>query len=291
MYKLFMEFENPTKAFVGAKKSIQGFSVAGDLGFVLYHTGILAVYDLVSRDPKPIGVCKLGSYNAGDPDKRYINHANDAMFGAIMDGEEFPLLYVTAGNSGECDEKGYIAYCAVEQIRRENGIFTSETVQRIYYKNDGIEETGFHTPGWGWPASLVNVEGGYYYMFSAKYRTKKEFYQPDNVYTVTKFALPDPKAGDVTLTPRDILSQFDLPFDIFITQGGTLKDGRIYYMFGFGTEEYPDAMRVIDLDSEAYLLSEDLSNTLFACEEVECCAFYEGRLLINTQAGKLYERF
>ena len=193
-------------------------------------------------------------------------------------------------------EKDLVDNLRVQLQKLNHYTFTDAEWERFFgeniaNKNDGIEETDFHTPGWGWPASLVDVEGGYYYMFSAKYRTKKEFYQPDNVYTVTKFALPDPKAGDVTLTPRDILSQFDLPFDIFITQGGTLKDGRIYYMFGFGTEEYPDAMRVIDLGAEAYLLSEDLSQAPFSDEEVECCAFYRGRLLVNTQAGKLYERF
>lgn len=47
----FMDFENPTERFCGERRSVQGFSVWGDWGFVLYHTGICAVYDLVSRDP------------------------------------------------------------------------------------------------------------------------------------------------------------------------------------------------------------------------------------------------
>ena len=290
MYKLFMEFENPTPQFVGERRSIQGFAVHGDTAFVLFHTGVCAAYDLVSRDSAPIGVFKLGSYNDGDPDKRYANHANDAMFGPTVEGEEFPLLYVTAGNSGESDERGYIGYCAVEQIRRTENGFCAQTVSRIYYKNDGIECTPYQAPGWGWPASLVDVEGGYYYMLSAKYRTKKEFYREDQVYIVTKFALPDPKAGDVTLYPRDIIDQFELPFDIFITQGGTLKDGKIWYLFGFGREEYPDALRVIDLERKSYYLSEDLSTSPFGEVEVECCAFLGERLLINTQDGKIYER-
>jgi hypothetical protein len=290
MYKLFMEFENPTPQFVGERRSIQGFAIHGDTAFVLFHTGVCAAYDLVSRDSSPLGVFKLGSYNDGDPDKRYINHANDAMFGPTVEGEEFPLLYVTAGNSGESDERGYIGYCAVEQIRRTENGFCAQTVSRIYYKNDGIECTPYQAPGWGWPASLVDVEGGYYYMLSAKYRTKKEFYREDQVYIVTKFALPDPQAGDVTLYPRDIIDQFELPFDIFITQGGTLKDGKIWYLFGFGREEYPDALRVIDLERKSYYLSEDLSTSPFGDVEVECCAFYKDKLLINTQDGKIYER-
>jgi hypothetical protein len=74
-------------------------------------------------------------------------------------------------------------------------------------------------------------------MLSARDRTKREFSRPDNYYIVTKFRLPDPTAGDITLFPSDILDQFTLPFDIFITQGGTLKDGKIWYLFGFGREE------------------------------------------------------
>lgn len=290
MYKLFMEFENPTEKLSQKRQSVQGFAVYGDLGFVLFHTGICAVYDLVSRNKSPIGVFPLASYNDGTPDKRYVNHANDAMFGEKLEGEALPLLYVTTGNSGESDENGYIAYCAVEQIRQKNGRFCSELVQSIYYKNDGIEKTQYQTPGWGWPASLVDVEGGWYYMFSARDRTRKEFSRPDNVYIVTKFPLPDPQKGDVTLTPKDIAAQFTLPFNVFITQGGTVQNGKMWYMFGFGREEYPNALRVIDLKEQKYELCEELSQTPFANEEVECCAFYGDKLLINTQKNKIYER-
>ena len=290
MYELFMKIENPTEAFVGKRRSVQGFAIHGETGFVLFHTGVCAAYDLATRDSKPMGVFRLGSYNEGDPDKRYVNHANDAMFGNTLPGEEFPLLYVTAGNSGEADARGFIGYCAVEQIRKKDGVYSAETVQRIYYKNDGVEKTPYQAPGWGWPASLVDVAGGWYYMFSARYRTKKEFYKPDNVYIVTKFRLPEPGAGDVTLYPSDIVDQFELPFDVFITQGGTIKNGMLYYMFGFGREEYPDAMRVVDLDKRAWALREDLSTAPFADEEVECCAFYGNDLLINTQKENIFKK-
>ena len=290
MYKLFMEFENPTEAMVGVRRSVQGFAIHEKLAFVLYHTGICGVYDLEAVNPKPVGVFKLGSFNDGDPDKRYANHANDAVFGPKLDGEAFPLLYVTAGNSGEEDEKGFLSYCAVEQIRRTETGFAAETVQRIYYKNEGIENTPFHAPGWGWPGSLVDRDGGFYYLFGSKYRSKIQFTKPDNVYTLTKFRLPDPKEGDVTLTPNDILDQFDLPCNVLHTQGGTVKDGVIWYMFGAGKEIHPNAMNVIDLTKKEYVLCEDLSDSPFCAEEVECCAFFGERLLVNTQKQRLFER-
>lgn len=290
MYQLFMSFENPTEAFSGKKQTVQGFAVYGDEGFILYHTGVCAVYDLRARDSAPRAVFRLGSYNEGTPDNRYTNHANDAMFGAVRAGEQYPLLYVTAGNSGDCDEKGYIAYCAVEQIRQREGVFTSETVQRIYYRDDGAEQTSFCSPGWGWPASLVDVEGGWYYMLSARYRTKRSLYRPDNAYIVTKFRLPAPDVPEIFLTPADIVDQFALPFEAFFTQGGTVRDGKIYYMFGCGNEDHPNRMNVIDLAKKDYALCEDLSGESFHAEEVECCAFYGDRLLINAQGGHIYER-
>ena len=105
MYKLYMEFENPTVEMFGKRRSVQGMAIHGNTAFVLFHSGVAGAYDLVSRDPKPVGVFKLGSYCKNEEDKRYDNHANDAMFGATMLGEDFPLMYVTAGNSGDADEK------------------------------------------------------------------------------------------------------------------------------------------------------------------------------------------
>lgn len=285
-----MDFENPTEEFIGKRQAVQGFAIYEGTGFVLYHTGVCAAYNLDTKESKPMGVFKLGSYNDGYPDKRYANHANDAMFGDMIEGEDFPLMYVTAGNSGESDEKGYIGYCAVEQVRLKSGAYTSETVQKIYYKNDGIENTTYQTPGWGWPASLVDTKGRWYYMLSARYRTRRDSAITDNVYIITKFRLPDPKSGDVTLYPRDIVDQYELPFNVFFTQGGTIYDNKIYYTYGCGTEAHPNELRVIDLEKKEYILCEDLTDTPFGDDEVECCGFYNGRLLLNTQNAKLYER-
>ncbi|MBQ4139959.1 MAG: hypothetical protein IJD70_01350 [Clostridia bacterium] len=290
MYKLYMEFENPTAEMFGKRRSVQGMAIHGDTAFVLYHSGVAGAYDLVSRDPKPVGIFKLGSYCKDEEDKRYDNHANDAMFGATMPGEDFPLMYVTAGNSGDADEKGWLAYCAVEQIRLRDDVYSAETVQRIYYKPTEKDGEKFEIPGWGWPASLVDVKNGFFYLHSARYRTKREMYRPDNEYIVTKFRLPDPAEGDVTFTADDILDQFFLPFNAFATQGGTIYDDKLYYSFGFGREDTPDALNVIDLKEKKYALCEDLSTAPFFDQEVECVGFYKGRMLINTQKCKIYER-
>ena len=283
-----MEVDNPTAGLVGSRQSVQGFTVAGDYAVVLYHTGICALYDLCTRQSDPAAVGYLGSYNTGTPDSRYTNHANDVVCGETLPGETFPLMYVTAGNSGEEDRNGFIAYCAVEQLRLESGTLSAKTVQRIYYKHN--DTTTWMAPGWGWPAFLPDAENGWLYLLSARYRTRRNAARPDNVYIVTKFRLPAPTAGNVTLTPADIEDQFELPFNVFFTQGGTVKNGRIWYTFGCGNEDHPNALRGIDPEKKEFFTQEDLSATPFGDDEVECCAFWGERMLLNTQSGKLYER-
>ena len=292
--ELFMEFENPTEAFIGVRRSVQGFSVWGDWGFVLFHSGICAVYDMVSRDPKPIEVFKLASYDDGEADKRYANHANDMMFGGT-DASGAPLMYITAGNSGEADEKGWIAYCAVEAVditRDADGKphFSSRLVQRIYYKNEGTEGTPWQSPGWGWPASLADVANGRFYLHSARYRTTKDFvhlYNQNN-YIVTAFPLPKIGEGyeEVTLTGADIIDQFEYPYDILATQGGTIYEDKLYYTFGFGKVGTPVGMRIVDLKEKRLIARTDFSFTPFGKIEIECVCFYQGKLLINTQSNK-----
>lgn len=283
----YMDLINPTEEFCGKRRSVQGFAIYQKYGIVLFHTGICALYDLETKNPEPLDVIKLASYNDGTPDTRYVNHANDAMFaGTLPDGR--PLLYISAGNSGEQDENGYIACCEVEAVSiapDETGKIriSTQAVQTVYYKNDGIEDSPYQTPGWGWPASLVDIEKGYYYLFSSRYRTKIEFMDKydENNYILTRFALPDINKRTVTLTPADIKAQFELPFDVLFTQGGTLKDGIIYYSFGCGKPHYPDAIRVIDANEGKVIDRIDLSNGIFADEEIECCAFMGNRLLAN----------
>lgn len=120
-------------------------------------------------------------------------------------------------------------------------------------------------------------------MFSSRYRTKIEFMDKydQNNYILTRFPLPNISQRRVTLTPADILDQYELPFDVLFTQGGTLKDGIIYYSFGCGKADYPDAIRVIDANAGRLIDRIDLSDCIFADEEIECCAFYGDRLLAN----------
>lgn len=284
--ELFMNFEKPVA------KAVQGFAVSGDYGFVLFHTGYCGVYDLLGRSVSPIDCFKLGSYAEDEPDKRYANHANQAMFGTKYPDTDapFPYLFVTIGNSGDEDENGYIARCAVERIsvqRGENLRFSSKTVHTISYKNDGIENTEWLSPCWGWPAFSVDTENDRLYILSAKYRTRRETCDPrDNYYVITAFDLPEftEDGGLTVLTPDDIIDQFTCEFDVYFTQGGMFSGGYLYHTFGCG-ESYPDELRVYDVKEKKCVCRLDMSNSILGKEEIECCAYYRGVLLCNTNRG------
>ncbi|MBQ8231778.1 MAG: hypothetical protein IJZ34_07625 [Lachnospiraceae bacterium] len=285
---LYMKFEK-------VLPSAQGMSIWNDRAFILYDTGGCGVYDLTSRNPQAIASFQLGSYNPGVPSKDYKNHANSCMFSNIhIDGNPIPLLYVTIGSGIGKDEDGFYYRCAVENITCDvlpdgKEVYHSKVLQVITYQPDGIEDVPFEAPCWGCPSFLIDSEGGYLYIFSARYRTTRGNV-PDgenNRYIITKFQLPEVDK-DVQLTPKDILDQFTVESDVLFTQGGTLYNNRIYYTFGLPKHDYPIRIMVFDLQEKRLLAQVDNMDEAFGFEEIECCEFYQGKLLCNTNSGSIF---
>lgn len=290
---LFARFEK-------SQRSQQGMAIWGDYAFLLYHGGHCDVMDLRTR--KVAAAFHPESYT-GDAQEPLTNHANMAVFRHDPQQQgAFPLLYITAGNAGGMDENGYCGHCAVEQIQMRqtpNGpVFTSQVVQRIYFndstfkKQEGRRYEGLAYEGvcWGWPAFFPDAERDRLYLFSSRFRTDGSFRHLDaeNAYIVTSFRLPNPSNPKAVLTPKDIMDQFAVEYDVEITQGGTLYDNKIIYTFGFGREGYPNKLRVIDLDKREIVKKVDLSKSIFRTEEIEAVDIYKGKLLCNTNSGGIF---
>ena len=281
--------------------SAQGMGIWEDRAYILYDTGVCAVHDLKTKSTTPLAQFPLGSYNNGTPSREYLNHANSCMFSGIhYQGNPIPLLYVTIGTGIGYDADGYYYRCAVENIVEETAPdgsprFTAQTIQTISYCPEGIEETPFEAPCWGCPAFFVDSEKQLLYLFSARYRTKREHVPADgiNTYIITTFRLPDlsvksPEAPLIHLTPQDILDQFTAESEVLFTQGGTLLHDKIYYTFGCPAIGYPLAMLVFDLEKRCICAQMGHMDEAFAQEEIECCAPYDGQLLCNTCDGSIY---
>lgn len=273
-------------------KSAQGMAIWEDRAFILYDGGVCAVYDLHTRDPKPLARFPLGSHNEGIPTRDYRNHANSCMFSRVhRNGNPIPLLYVTIGTGTGCDADGYYYRCAVEDIRElPDGTYTAETVQTITYHPEGDIPGPFEAPCWGCPCMMPDNDTGALYMFSARYRTKAGCVPEGerNAYIVTQFPLPAPEAGGlIRLGPGDILDQFTVPSDVLFTQGGCIIDSKLYYTFGYPQGGYSLHLLVFDLKRKTLLARMD--DLAFEGEEIECCGLYRGKLLCNTCNGSIFE--
>lgn len=289
--RLYMEFEK-------ILPSAQGMAIWEDRVYILYDTGVCAVYDLKMRRREPLAQFPLGSYNNGTPTKDYLNHANSCMFSDIhYQGNPIPLLYVVIGTGIGEDEDGFYYRCAVENIVRTvdehgKGIYTAETLQVISYRSGGEDRYDYMCPGWGCPAFLIDCRTESLYMFSARYRTKYGCVPEGkkNAFIITKFRLPEISEGDwVHLTAEDIQDQFSVESDVMFTQGGTIADGKLYYTFGLPRREYPVTILIFDLEKKTLFRQIGHLDQVFRNEEIECCGFYGGTLLCNTNDGSLFE--
>lgn len=271
----------------------QGMDIWEDRAFILYDTGVCGVFNLKTRVPRPVSVFPLGSYNAGKPSRDYLNHANSCMFSAMhWQNNPIPLLYVTVGTGTGTDGDGYFYRCAVENIvRREDGSFRAETVQTVCYRPEGALPEGMEPPCWGSPCFLVDNDGGFLYLFSARFRTKRDCVPEgqENAFIITKFPLPDPeKGGVIHLSNPDILDQFAAASDVLFTQGGTIAKGKLYYTFGYPRGGYPLNLLVFDLEKKCQIAHVGNLTEAFCREEMECCSVYQGRLLCNTCEGSIF---
>ena len=279
--------------FEKSAKSQQGMAIYGDEAFLYYHGGSCDVMDLCSR--RIVGHFLPESYT-GEAKAPMTNHANQAVFAAApLTGEKYPPVYITAGNSGDKAADGYFGRCIVEQIDHDENGYSSKIVQTIVFNDDpeAYKTSRFESPCWGWPSFIPDTENKRLYIVSARYRTKLREYDSRNAYIITSFRLPgltsSKTAHKVVLTSHDIIDQFTTHYDIGATQAGTLYDGKIYYTFGFGRPDFPDGLRVFDLNKKTMICGYDFSNTCFADEEIEDCGFYKGALLCNTNKGGIYK--
>ena len=288
---LFMRLDRPVP-------NTQGMAIWQDRAFVLFDTGVCGVYSLSTRKRAPLAVFPLASYNSGKPSREYLNHANHCQFSRIhYKGNPIPLMYVTTGTGTGVDEDGYYYRCAVENITEsadDDGSvhYSSTLVQTITYSPEGLDDTRFEPACWGCPAFFVDSEDGALYIFSARYRTKRDCVPPGekNAYIISRFSLPNPESGGlIRLTAADILDQFSVTSEVQFTQGGALENGMLYYTYGLPTHGYPLVIQVFDLKKKCLAAIQDGLEAAMGMEELECCDFFQGRLIANTNSGTLYD--
>lgn len=248
----------------------QGCAIYGDTLIQLFDGGTFAIYDMAA--PATI----VSSGNLGSVAS--TNHCNNCSIGKKYDNnDELPLIYVTAGMVG------HDVYCAVERFAVSNGSYSASVVQNITIDYDSFSASGFKNI---YPVPNFFVDDKYLYLFGALQRTNGSTDPKTNRFVITKFALPDPTSGDVELTGADIYDQFVMPYTTEIMQGGTIYNGLIYHLFGYGGTS--NEMRVFDTTTGAEVAHIDALQLPYASEEPESCAVYDEKMYVMTASGKLY---
>lgn len=202
-------------------------------------------------------------------------------------------------------------------------MWNAETGTFPYVSGNGYDASlGYEKVGWGWPASFVDSDPteeteGKFYLFSARFRTTEVYegyntalygldsYYEDNAYIITEFNLPElPKSTSaedgygaiVTLYPKDITDQFTTEYNMHFTQGGTMKQGRIYYSYGnkCTTEWTHNGIQVFDVVEQRLVSTVKLCDSVCAlgaeaigdpAQEVEALSFWGDTLLLSGRNG------
>ena len=223
--------------------------------------------DGVTADRKePLVLEPFAEFRLGGLD-RIVPHSNAVVFGAEFweAGDEFPLLCSNVYNNYSKAEDRLEGVCCVYRLRRDGASFAADLVQliRIGFTEDlalwkSLEGKGDVRPYGNFVTDAARRELHAFVMRDAK-RVTRYF----------TFRLPEAREGVfdavygvpvVTLTPADILRQFDAPYMHYM-QGACCRNGKIYSSEGFaGGTENPPALRIIDTDARAEVFFDNLAS-------------------------------
>ena len=246
------------------KRSFQGMCIYKDWLLSLQNTGYATLYKLPSLEKKT-QTFKLGSFAE-------TTHANVAAFGVekFDKNDPLPLVYVSQAYrkvvNGEKD------VCYVERISLDG---KAETVQRIvlddqhlygYALQWTIDQKRRHLIGFGNTRSNMDE---------------------NNRYRIMVFPLPHLSDGEVVhLTANDALENYFIqdkdtryPSKV-VGQGACVWKNYLLLPTGFGEEDTPSIIYVLDLKTRTLRNILDLSKTL--TNEMEDIDFYKGDFYIQT---------
>ena len=230
----------------------------------LQNTGYATLYKLPSLEKKT-ATFKLGSFGE-------TNHSNVAAFGVEKYDKSDPLPLVYVSQAYRKVVNGEKDVCYVERISLDG---KAETVQRIvlddqqlygYALQWTVDQQRRHLIGFG--NTISNTAEG-------------------NRYRIMVFPLPHLSDGEVVhLTANDAIENFFIqdrdtryPSKV-VGQGACVWKNCLLLPTGFGKEDTPSIIYVLDLKTKKLRNILDLSETLK--NEMEDIDFYRGEAYIQT---------
>lgn len=270
----------------GRGRAQQGLEFYGNYIFSCEDAGHVNIYDFkAAKASKGKALMPIAGFELASSHKD--NHVNNVDFGVeTKKGASFPLLYITNGKVGSDLEW----LCFVESITRKGNKFSTEIAQTIQLDSTGWKKKGY-VPIFGAPSWLVDRERGYLWVFGARKRTVAKVTKNawENQYVATKFRIPKLSEGkEVKLTVNDILDQVVFPYEVWFTQAGCMRDGKIYFCYGIGKKDdsRPSCIRVYDTDRRAITARYNVQEQVVF--EPEDLVVQDNAIYVNTNttAGK-----
>ena len=187
----------------------------------------------------PIGEsCHMNNINCGD---------------LLYDSDKYPLLYLSQTNSPHG--------CFV--LRIANDADSYELIQTITYTG---KEHYLNNSSYDW---FVDLDKQWIYTYG-HYNGDK------NTREIIRFKLPSFDTDEVSFSDEDILDCFMLESQS-IYQGSKIIDGLLYCPVGYGNDQYPGRLIIIDLDKKIVV-----NDILLDCGEPEAIAKLQNNAVISS---------
>ena len=194
------------------------------------------------------------------------NHCNQVSFTNIFyeENDKLPLLYVSGSRSGTYNR------IQVYRITEENEYFDIAQIQEIILPQRNEDNWVY------WTCSILDNENYILYAYASNASTR-----------LIKFEIPDYHTETVTLTDQDILEFIPIEH-IDHQQGGIIKDG-IFYMI-FGVPGWGDTvwLRLYNLETKTEIVRYNLSEMKFRGEP-EGLFIYKDELYCVTNNAGIYK--
>lgn len=199
-------------------------------------------------------------------------HCNAVTFGTtVYSGYDLPLLYVSMENSAQHKALVY-------GVTKSGNNFDFELVQTIVYPDNASAGTYYQN-------CFIDGENGYIYI--GGYAIEKWSSNPNdtNFIILKRYALPTLDDGEIYyLDASDALATGTLPFEV-ATQGGFIKDGLLYQVFGVNSPQRK--LKIVDLDTFTILYEFNL-DIIGITAEPENVSYYNGYLYVTDVNDRLF---
>ncbi|MBQ4060665.1 MAG: metallophosphoesterase [Bacilli bacterium] len=274
-------------SFVMSTNSCQDGDIYNNHAFMLDASGNCNVYDISKNS-------KISSFELDKKDV-LLPHANSVFFSNKFydENDSYPLLYVNIYNNYSSANDRKEGVCCVYRII-DGVTLSSQLVQVI--KIGFVEDLSL------WKSLENNQDIRPYGNFVIDHDNDKLYSyvlrDKTNQTRFFEFDLPEISKGTydenygcnvITLQKEEIVSQFDVEY-ISIIQGTDYYDGKIYVTSGYGNNETPGYINVINLSSKNIVQQISLSNFNLTGEP-EMIAYDEvtNKMYYSSSSGNIYK--